>query len=293
MPLFTFSAASEVQRAVKYLCTFDDTVKFTLTSGGSEQRLYLTTANIHPFCYTDFAFQTILEAPPAKRHAAEEAKVCWAINSDLLVRLLGCFTPVLALTIEIGEDSSVLLLLQQSPDAAVTRVMQVGVLHDLGPSLAVDHGIEELYRIADIDGFRQVARSAAVSDDPTCLISLTWPDEADSACFLKIESAAAQFLVKLGTLKHHHRPSSSSSSSAGATLEGRVQCADLETFGLLCERARATSDGSGTNNNGSGSSTAPLQRLSIGFGDSGLSLLRLEWFSPAGESTANLFFCTS
>lgn len=283
MPFFVFDSASAVLTATRYLNSFDDTVRFTLTSKASEQTLYMTTANIHPFCYTDFSFRTSEAALPEKRQARDE-KVGWAINSDLLVRVLGCFDAQLELTFSIEEDASFLLLLQQTPDAAITRVMQIGVIHDLGPSLSVDHGIEELYCIDDVEGFRQVARSAAISEDPSCRVYLSWGNDSrgdnnnEDKCHLRIVSTSTQFTVLLGTLTRFSptRP------------EGRIQCADMERFALLCERALR-----GTGNTGISDHRVrkDRQQLSIGFGGSGLSLLRLRWFSPSGERTASLFFC--
>ncbi|CCW63162.1 unnamed protein product [Phytomonas sp. EM1] len=264
MRTFTFETALEIQKPVTYLAEFDDTLKFTFWSeNNSCSNLLVSTVQVHPYSYTDICFEN---KETSEKQITSDDKQKLAINSALLAKSLRCFDERTPLTFELEEDSGRLLVYQHREEDGCVQVIQICALYELGPQLIVDHSIDTMFCIRDIQGFKQMVRATSAYDDETCALSLVW-DEND-ACLLLLSMEMLKVSVHLGGL--------SIGNSVDPALRGTVNCKDLRAFAALCM---------------TDSKVEP--KLTIGFSDDDLSLLKFRWKSERGERIVNLFFCSA
>lgn len=263
---FQFQHAAELLCTAQYLFHFDDTIKFKLVHESRRTTLQVSTVNVPPFSYTTVDF---VEIPERKDKAAalEPITVSWAVNTVFFVNVLSCFDQQAALALEVSDDLSYVLLYQNRPDNARVQVAQVGVLHDLGPKLLVDHDVRELYTIADFRSFSDVVRSVSASDDDRCDIVLRRTTSHTCELVMKTSTVTSSLTLLLDEAK-----------SAAKHLEGSARCEDLQEFARLSVRMTKASSHA---------------TLMMGFGSDGIALFRFEWVGESGPRTANLFFCAA
>lgn len=259
MVCFSFVAASELAKCIQFVRQFSSMLKFTQSSEGSRSKLTISCVDVPPFSYAEVILEAFAETP-GKRPAPEGSVVVWAVNGCFLKSVLDGFDPCLTLRMEFVEDSNLLVLVQREGEGTRVRVSQIGVLHDLGPQLSVEHDISVLYGIEDIEGFRWVARAAAAVGEECCNLELR--SNGDGLCCLEVRTETLRVSLELGTL---HRCSTSMS-------VGRVGCQDLCALAVLC-----------------GSVRKHCPQLCVGFGDDGVTLLKVTWSSDVLMQTATLF----
>lgn len=265
---FTFTAASaaEVSQIAAYLHHFDETIKFVLAQGRGSKTLTLSTVNVAPYSYTEIQLEN-REESPRQVMSLEPHRLSWAVSSSFFIKTINCFEQEKPIDIELADDMSSMILFQKQNNGSRTQVSQLGVLHQLGPKLIVNHGVEVLYAIDDISDFRQLARSASTDDSECCSVSLKWADGRDT-CDLVVGTEASESSILLGLLK---RPSKT-------PTYGSARSADLLAFSSLSFSRSQKAH------------VSPL--LSVGFGIGGLTLFKLQWTCDLGPRSAILFFCT-
>ncbi|KPA81162.1 hypothetical protein ABB37_04503 [Leptomonas pyrrhocoris] len=263
---FQFQRAAELLFTSQYLLQFDDTIKFKLVRESRRGTLQISPVNVPPFSYTTIDFVDVPDRKD-KVPATEPLTVSWAVNTAFLTNVLSCFDPQTPLAMETASDLAYVLLYQKKADNASVQVVQVGVLHDLGPQLLVDHDVRELYTIADIRGFNDVIRAVCASDDDRCDVFLQRTSSRECEIGMKTSGVTSSLKVLLDE-----------GQSATKHLEGSARCDDLQEFARLSVRMAK------------GSQSASLM---MGFGSDGIALFRLEWITEYGLRTADLFFCAA
>ncbi|KPI89521.1 hypothetical protein ABL78_1397 [Leptomonas seymouri] len=260
---FRFQQAAELLFTSQYLCQFDTTIKFTLIQDSRSSTLQASTVNVPPFSYTTVDF---VDEPDRKDKmpATEPLKVSWAVNTAFFTNTLSCFDPQVPLAMEISDDLAYVLLYQRKADNASVQVAQIGVLHDLGPKLLIDHDVRELYIITDIRSFSDLIRSTCASGDDSCSIFLRRTSSRECELGVKASSVTSTLKILLdeerSTAKH---------------LEGSARCDDLHEFSRLCVRMTKKSQDAS---------------LMVGFGSGGIALFRFAWATEDSRRTVNLFF---
>lgn len=262
--MFRFQKAAELLFISQYLFQFDDTIKFKLVQESRRATLQLSTVNVPPFSYTMIDFVDEPEQQ-AKAPTLESLTVSWAVNTAFFANVLSCFEPQARLAMEIAADVSHVLLYQKKADGASVQVAQVGVLHDLGPKLLVDHDVQELYTIADVRGFSDIVRSVCTSCDERCDVFLHRTSSHECELGMKTSNVTSSLRLLLDEQK-----------SPVKHLEGSARCTDLQEFARLCVRM---------------SNAAPSSSLMMGFDLEGIALFRFRWSAEDGSRTADIFFC--
>lgn len=287
MPLFKFSAPSELASVVNYLVGFDPVVRLQLRCGHDgtleggaavpTQRLSLSTMKVPPTCFPQAEFTNVLRGSPGtvlmqpvRFFTDRDKTLSRAVSADRLLAVLRGLHNDEPFALEFVEDSPSLRLYQHKPEQ-YTHVLQVDGLYDLGGQVEVDCGSLSFSNIEDAAGLGHLLRSLSICGDGFATISI----EVGEACGSL--SPASLLTVRSETVCGQLKISNSDCSNEPPheCVSARIYCPDATKFAQLVSERRAVGTAVG-----------------IGFGDEGLSALRLDCPTMFGTRRVLLFFCS-
>lgn len=274
MALFHFSGANEIASGVKYLASFDRAIKFVLSQSLTSCTLRVCTVDVPPSSFSELLYTNISSLVAVQTDLPLiNGAITWSVDANFLHSVLSCFEGHAPLTIEVQLQNSRILLFQQDDGCARTQVAHVGILHNVGPDLQVEHNVEQAYVIQDLNGFRQLCSSMAYDGAESCRVELQWGGDDGSVedhnvCTLVCVTETTCFKLRLGKTKP--KPS---------CLIESVRCADLCSFASLCSVISGQTE----------------KQLSLGFSEDGLALFQYRWSTAntCFRRTATLFLCSS
>ncbi|RNF13157.1 uncharacterized protein Tco025E_06276 [Trypanosoma conorhini] len=258
---FTFPLMKTLSCCLKYLCIQSNAIKIVLSNRSGSSELRLTGTNVPECSFSEIVIEvfdnhSMSEAVTVDITSTEKC-VSWAVDGPLMLRTLRLFEGYDPLTLELTCDLTSVLIHQKE----CGRWARIGALHDLGPTLNVDHEIMILHRIRDLQAFCHIARFIATSEEVKCTVALRF-DTMHTFIELKNSNTTASALVEGEFLQGH--------------VEGSARTAELFGFAELAMRVTGTAT------------------LSVGFSSDGLAMFRLDWQSVSTErSSAFLYFSGS
>ncbi|RNE99507.1 hypothetical protein TraAM80_08141 [Trypanosoma rangeli] len=258
---FTFPLTKTLSCCLRYLCIQSNAIKIIFSHRCGCSELRLAGINIPECSFSEIVIEIfhnnrIIEASNADITSIKKS-VSWAVDGPLMFRALRLFEGYIPLTLELTCDLTSVLMYQEE----CGRWARIGALHDLGPTLNVDHGIMVLHRVHDLQAFCHIVRFIATSEEVKCTVALRF-DNLQTFIELKNSNATASALVEGELLQGH--------------VEGSARTAELFGFAELAMRVSDTA------------------ALFVGLGSDNLAMFRLDWQSvPSERSSAFLYFSGS
>lgn len=257
---FTFLSTKTLCSCLKYLCAQGNTIKFLCS-----KRVGLSEARLSSTCVSDCSFseiiidvlveESMLSEMEVSSIADAENSFSWVVDGPLFLRILRLFEGCDSLTVELGSDLTSVFLYSKMCE----RWARMGVLHDLGPHINIEHAVSTLHRISDIYAFCHIVRFVASTQDAVCTVTLRF-DNLQAYIELKTLHAMASALVDGELLQ--------------SRIGGCVKTVELFEFAELALQVKTGAT------------------LYVGFGAGDLAMLKLAWKPTLLErSTAILYFC--